>query len=285
MILITDMSHLQQQLANAQHQHLPQQQRVNVYNGSSNNKVPMCELSPAQTLKHMAEQHQHKSTMGMQFVRSPINQNAPHQKPMNMSRPTSNGGNLFPNDFNKFNVNEFINNSVQFNKMLGAPPGMDNNIIYAHHQQQQNKNQQRFKKQHYTQYSDSASSSDLSLSLSHSQPCSNTLSSTQQHANCLRGNIEQFVIDEHTSVSVGTNVDNKIDGSINSQPTSLQMKQAQQLNIIQQGPNHHNILVSVSFVRKLSKNTKICQIRIFFVFRSTSAKKLAENTTTAMSFW
>lgn len=230
-------------MANAQHQQLSHQQRANVYNGSNNSKVPICELSPAQTLKHMAEQHQHKNTMGMQFTRSPIHQNAPHQKQIHMNRPVPNGATAFPNDFNKFNVNEFINNSVQFNKMLGAPAGMDNNMIYAHHQhqqQQQQKNQQQLRKSHYSQYNDGLPPSDLSLSTAHTQPRNNTLSTSQQHTLNLRGNLDQFVSDEQATLNGGANLDSNND----SQSTTLQMKQTQQMNIIQQGPNPHNIHVS-----------------------------------------
>lgn len=234
-------------MANVQHQQLSQQQRANVYNGPSNNKVPICELSPAQTLKHMAEQHQHKSTMGMQFARSPIHQNTLHQKQMNMIRPTTNGGTQFTNDFNKFNINEFMNSSVQFNKVMGGPVGMDNSVIYAHHQhqqQQQHKSHQQFKKQHYPQYSDSAPSSDLNLTKTHTQPRTNTLPTSQQHTLSLRDNIDQFVSDEQATVSGGANMDSKNGSRSNSQSTSLQIKQTQQLNIIQQGSNPHSIHVS-----------------------------------------
>lgn len=215
-------------MATAQHQQLPQQHRANVYTGSNADKVPICELSPAQTLKHMAEQHQHKNSMGMQFTRSPIHQAAPHQKQLNMNRPSPNSGAQFPNDFNKYNVGEFMNNSVQFNKMMA---GTDNNIIYAHHQHQQQKNQQQFKKQHYPPYGDGAPTSD--------QSCNSSLP-TQQQVLGFRGNIDQFVGDEQA-------MDSKHDSRINNQPPTLQMKQTQQLNVMQQGPNQHNTHVSHSF--------------------------------------
>lgn len=224
-------------MGHAQHRQLSQQQR---YNGSNHNKVPICELSPAQTLKHMAEQHQHKSTVGIQFTRSPLHQHSPHQKQMNINRPTPNGGNQFPNDFHKFNVNEFINSPV-----LGGPAGMDNDMMYAHHQHQHQKNQQQFKKQHYPQYNDGASATDSILSTAHAQPRNNALSASQQHPLGLRGNIDQFVSDEQANVNGAADMDgNKNDNRNNSQLTALQLKQGQQLNIIQQGANPHNIHVS-----------------------------------------
>lgn len=62
--------------------------------------APMSELSPAaQTLKHMAEQHQHKNAMGMNFPRPPMQSHAPPQNQMM-------GGNRF-GDFNPF-ANDFM---------------------------------------------------------------------------------------------------------------------------------------------------------------------------------
>lgn len=67
-------------------------------------------LSPAQALKHMAEQHQHKNTMGMPFVRSPMSQNTAPQQ-VNPNRNIVNSS-PFGNDFGQFNNSDFMNKNL-----------------------------------------------------------------------------------------------------------------------------------------------------------------------------
>lgn len=221
-----------QQVTYAEHQQLSDHHLANAGNASDRSKVPMCELSPAETLKHMAEQHQHKSTIGMQFTRSPIHQNVSHQKQIHLKRPAPNDGSPFASDFHKINANEF--NSVQFDKMLGGPAGMDNNIFDAQHPQQQ-----QFRKSHCSQYSDGIPQSDLSLKTARNQPRNDKLSYPPQHSISVPRNMDRFVNGEQGTANCGASMDNNND----RQSKTLQMKQTQQMSI-QHGSNPHHIPVS-----------------------------------------
>lgn len=113
-----------------------------------------CELSPAQTLKQMAEQHQHKNTMGMPFanVRSPMGNN-PTAPQVNPNRNMVNSG-PFGNDFGQFNSTDFMNNSTAPNSQfeLAAKQEMMFSQQQTHHmppQMQSKMNPNAFSKQQF----------------------------------------------------------------------------------------------------------------------------------------
>lgn len=113
-----------------------------------------CELSPAQTLKQMAEQHQHKNTMGMPFanVRSPMGNN-PNAPQVNPNRNMVNSG-PFANDFGQFNSNDYMSNSTPPNSQfeLAAKQEMMFSQQQPHHmppQMQSKMNPNAYNKQQF----------------------------------------------------------------------------------------------------------------------------------------
>ncbi|GAB0090178.1 Neurogenic protein mastermind [Sergentomyia squamirostris] len=91
--------------------------------GGGGNGGGMSELSPAaQTLKHMAEQHQHKNAMGMGFARPGQGQGG--GVPPGAGGP--NGGQQRPNyadTFGPFGTADFITSAGQTNFHKNTPPG------------------------------------------------------------------------------------------------------------------------------------------------------------------
>ena len=80
---------------------------------------PMSELSPAaQTLKHMAEQHQqHQHRNNMPYIRQPGPPQGPQAQNSNQRPP-------YPDQFNQYSGNDFMNNQMgqnQFNKNNVSP--------------------------------------------------------------------------------------------------------------------------------------------------------------------
>lgn len=181
------------------------------YNTANGSNAPnVTEMSPAaQTLKHMAEQHQHKNAMGMGY----------HPRPPQPQQVNPNRGAY---EFSSFNgpveyMNCASNNPVpQFHKGSG-PPGFDikQEMMYS----QQMPNQAKMgqgpgpynKQQQYSPYGSPGSISN------HGSPGGNYMPP--------RG------------PGPGQNAGNQ--GA-----TTLQMKQTQQLHISQQGPGGHGIQVS-----------------------------------------
>lgn len=152
------------QMNKLQHQQQPpQSQQRNQFNTANGgpNAAMSDSLPAAQTLKHMAEQHQHKNQMGMSFSRLPHPQHPGHQA-INM-RPGNGGGGgngqgnanatAFTPDFGQFNNADFIqtpngpsNNSVSFHKGggPGGPPfDIKQEMLFTQQQQQQQMHQQQ----------------------------------------------------------------------------------------------------------------------------------------------
>lgn len=101
----------------------------------------------------MAEQHQHKNTMGMPFVnvRSPMGNN-PQPPQVNPNRNNMVNSGPFGNDFGQFNNNDFMNNSSGGNPQfeLAAKQEMMFSQQQTHHmppQMQTKMNPNAFNKQ------------------------------------------------------------------------------------------------------------------------------------------
>lgn len=93
-----------------------------------------CELSPAQTLKQMAEQHQQHKNMGMPFVRSPMANNPGAQQQVNPNRNNIVNSGPFGNDFSQFNNTDFINNSTGNNSQFELAAKQE--MMFSQQQQQ-----------------------------------------------------------------------------------------------------------------------------------------------------
>lgn len=232
---------------------------INSSNGSNN--TPMCDLSPAQTLKHMAEQHQHKNAMGMPFARSTIPNNVVQKQVI------SNRNGAFNNEFNKFNNNEFINNpnnTVQFNKVATGPCGSGgggspfdmnkSDMMYGQQshsdfdmkrmsQSQMPKtsklNSNIFNKQHYPTYGSPTSMqtnvSNVSITGSPGPPPSSRLSANGSKNNPNMG--------DGSGINNGNTNNNE--NRNNPSAITLQMKQSQQMSINQHSPSGRVVHVSI----------------------------------------
>lgn len=185
------------------------------YNTSNGSNAPMSEMSPAaQTLKHMAEQHQHKNAMGMGYHPRP-----PQPQQVNPNRAAY--------EFSSFNgpveyMNCAPNNPVsQFHKGSG-PGGFDIKQEMMYSQQMPNQGKMGtpgpYSKQQYSPYGSPGSISN------HGSPGANYMPP--------RG------------PGPGQNRTSSGPNTGNQGATTLQMKQTQQLHISQQGPGGHGIQVS-----------------------------------------
>lgn len=195
------------------------------YNSSSNSNAPMSELSPAaQTLKHMAEQHQHKNAINMGY----------HPRPPSQSQPNPNRGGPggYGTDFNQFNGPEYINtgpgqNTVpQFHK--GCPPfDIKQEMMYSSQMPNQAKMGPAgvpYNKQQYSPYGSPGSMSN------HGSPGPNYMPGPRGPGPGTQG-------------PGGPPRPPSGPGAGNQGSTTLQMKQTQQLHINQQG---HGIQVSLN---------------------------------------
>lgn len=204
---------------------------MNKQRGQYNPNGPLNELSPAaQTLKHMAEQHQVKNAMGMGYGRQPP------------SNPMQNNTRF--NDYNQpFNPNnEYINNPNQnaFHKGNVPPfPGADlikQEMMYTSPNDFDLKRLSQMSNQKigpgaYTakpnnqQYSPYGSPGGMP---NHGSPGGN------------------FMPNRGGPTQSGTGAPPRPpSGPGNQTSTTLHMKQTQQLNISQQGPGGHGIQVSL----------------------------------------
>lgn len=185
------------------------------YNTSNGSNAPMTEMSPAaQTLKHMAEQHQHKNAIGMGY----------HPRP---PQPQQVNTNRVAYDFSSFNGPaewaSATNNPVQFHKNSG--PGFDIKPEMMYSQQMPNQGKMGttgpYSKQQYSPYGSPGSISN------HGSPGANYIPP--------RG--------------AGAGGSNRPPSGPNTNQgaTTLQMKQTQQLHISQQGSGGHGIQVSSFF--------------------------------------
>lgn len=82
----------------------------------------------------MAEQHQHKNTMGMPF-RSPMGNNGPPPSQVNPNRTNMvNSGHSFANDFGQFNSSDFMNNAPPQNAQFELAAKQE--MMFSQQQQQ-----------------------------------------------------------------------------------------------------------------------------------------------------
>lgn len=230
--------------------HMKQPQMIispHIYNTSNGaNKVPMCELSPAQTLKHMAEQHQQKTSIGMQFSRSPLSSNPPKQVPMNRTVSPS-GGMPFGHEYQRLSAPEYIPNQNQFNKMLAGPhfdvtkQEMMYNLHQSHSQQPPSQLQgNKFDLKRLTQKP--------------MQPQQQPKLAQEQQPPQMQKNLNASFDKQHfphygspncgDGASSSKNSDNEINGDTRGNQVTLQMKQSQHLGISHQGPSAHSLHVS-----------------------------------------
>lgn len=219
---------------NAMHMKQPQMiMSPHIYSAPNGaNKVPMCELSPAQTLKHMAEQHQQKTSIGMQFSRSPLGNNPPKQVPMSRTASPS-GGMPFGHDYQRLGGPEYIPNQNQFNKMMAGPhfdvtkQEMMYNLHQSHSQQPQGN---KFDLKRLTQ---KPMQPQQQPKLAQEQQKSLSASFDKQHF-------------PHYGDAAGSSKssDNEISGDSRGSQVTLQLKQSQHLGISHQGPTAHSLHVS-----------------------------------------
>lgn len=195
------------------------------YNSSNGSGAPMSELSPAaQTLKHMAEQHQHKNAIGMGYHPRP-----PPQSQPNPSRGPPGG---YGGDFGPYNGPEYINNGPgpnsvpQFHK--GGPPfDIKQEMMYSSQMPNQAKmGPSPYSKQQYSPYGSPGSMSN------HGSPGPNYMPGPRGPGPGTQG-------------PGGPSRPPSGPGAGNQGSTTLQMKQTQQLHINQQGNGGHGIQVSL----------------------------------------
>lgn len=214
------------------------------------------ELSPAaQTLKHMAEQHQHKNAMNMNFVRQQQQQQNPRFNDFNQFNPNANDflnspANVPPNnqqqsmafqkqqqvvppfpgaDLIKQEMGMF-SSSVPNDFDLKRLPQMGGGGIVSQQQQQKQQQQQLYqqppppKQQQYSPYGSPGGGMS-----NHGSPAG---------ANASQGGGPTFV-PNRSQANPGPPPGQQQGNNANHNATTLQMKQTQQLHISQQGPGHN----------------------------------------------
>lgn len=247
------------------------------YNTATNganggNGAAMSELSPAaQTLKHMAEQHQHKNAMGMGYhSRPPMQQQ--QQQQGNPQRPG------YVDQFNAFNSPEYMNqqncnNPVQFHKGAAGPPFdiTKQEMLYGGGGGGgQMPNQSKiggniggggsgpYIKQQYSPYgSPGGSISNHGSPGAGYMPPRGPGPGGPQHQGG-GGNPPRPPSGPGSGQQQGT--------------TTLQMKQTQQLHISQQGPSGHGIQVSTVF---LYYNSQVLYISFYILYNESGFRRIS----------
>jgi hypothetical protein len=230
--------------------------RLPSFNQHSNNAPPMNELSPAaQTLKHMAEQHQHKSAMGNMG-----NYPRPNLQPQNGRTGYNEFPNQYPTNDYMNNMGQMQNQQTPFHKGSAMPfPGADlikQEMMYPQNefdlkrlQQMQQKqlsvnpggvqvpNQNTFK-QANQQYSPYGSPAGIGNLPNHGSPVSNFMPNRNQQQQQMPNNGTGS-----NRNSTGPNMNQN-----NMGQATVQMKQT--LHISQQGAGH-GIQVSSFLFKKI----------------------------------
>uniref|UniRef100_A0A336LQF4 CSON000975 protein n=1 Tax=Culicoides sonorensis TaxID=179676 RepID=A0A336LQF4_CULSO len=228
---------------------------LNKQRGPYNPNGSLNELSPAaQTLKHMAEQHQVKNAMNMQgYARQTGNMpsqghpvqnntrfNEQFNQPFNPGNEYLNNPNTNPNAaFHKNNVQPFPGADMIKQEMMGYTSPNDFDLKRLSQMPNQKIGPGAYApKPGNQQYSPYGSPGGIA---NHGSPGGNFMPN--------RGNTQS-----NTGASPRPNQNNQ--GANNQSSMTLNMKQTQQLNISQQGPGGHGIQVSAGQHLHLSSDLK-----------------------------